>query len=287
MPDEPISTRRRRVVRSAVVRAVVSYTVLIAIAWCALFPLLWAVSGSLKSQTEVTEPGLLPSHPQWSNYAEVFRLMPFWRMLGNTVLYAGCVTAGQVFFCSLAGYAFARLQFRGRELLFVLYLGTLMVPLTVTVIPQFILMRTFGWTDTPWAMIVPGLFGTAFGTYLMRQFFRTLPTDLEEAAILDGCSPWQIYWRILLPHTTPALMVLAVLTWINVWNDFLWPLVMIQRRSIATVNLGLVWMQGQYVADWPVLMAASILMLLPLLLVYAVAQRALVRGVAMTGFGGR
>jgi multiple sugar transport system permease protein len=240
----------------------------------------------LKREAEVSEPTLFGSHPQWSNYGEVFRLMPFWRMFLNTVLYAGCITVGQVFFCSLAGYAFARLQFRGRDTLFILYLGTLMVPLTVTVIPQFILMRTFGWTDTPWAMIVPGLFGTAFGTYLMRQFFRTLPMDLEEAAILDGCSPWQIYWRILLPHTTPAIMVLAVLTWINVWNDFLWPLVMIQRNSIATLTLGLVRMQGQYVSRWPVLMAASMLILLPLVLIYAVAQRAFLRGVAVTGLGG-
>jgi multiple sugar transport system permease protein len=131
------------------------------------------------------------------------------------------------------------------------------------------------------------LFGTAFGTYLMRQFFLTLPTDLEEAATLDGCSPWQIYWRILLPHTKPALMVLAVLTWVNVWNDFLWPLVMIQRNSIATLTLGLVWLQGQYVSKWPVLMAASILILLPLVIVYAVAQRAFMRGIAVSGLGGR
>ena len=157
--------------------------------------------------------------------------MPFGRMFLNTVCYAGCVTAGQVFFCSLAGYAFARLPFTGRDTLFVAYLATLMVPLTVTVIPQFILMRIFGWTDTPWAMIVPGLFGSAFGTYLMRQFFRTLPAELEEAAILDGCTPWQIYWRVLLPHARPAVMVLAVLTWVNVWNDFLWPLIMIQRKA--------------------------------------------------------
>jgi hypothetical protein len=137
------------------------------------------------------------------------------------------------------------LEFRGRDTIFALYLATLMVPLTVTVIPQFILMRTFGWTDTPWAMIVPGLFGTAFGTYLMRQFFRTLPADLEKAAIIDGCSPWQIYWKILLPHTKPAVIVLAVLTWVSVWNDFLWPLVMIQRDSIATLNLGLVRLGGE------------------------------------------
>lgn len=263
------------------------YAGLAGVAACALFPILWALSGSLKRQAEISLPMLLPAHPQWSNYLEVFARMPFWRMFFNTVLYAGCVTVGQVFFCSLAGYAFARLPFTGRDTLFVLYLATLMVPLTVTVIPQFILMRVFGWTDTVWAMIIPGLFGGAFGTYLMRQFFATLPVDLEEAAILDGCSPWGVYWRILLPHAKPAVMVLAVLTWINVWNDFLWPLLMIQREEIATLTLGLVWMQGEYVAEWPVLMAASMLMLAPLILIYAVAQRAFVSGIAATGFGGR
>ncbi len=270
-----------------ITRLLGSYAALAAIAACASFPILWALTGSLKKQAEVSQPILLPAHPQWSNYADVFTRMPFARMFFNTVLYAGCVTAGQVFFCSLAGYAFARLPFTGRDTLFVGYLATLMVPLTVTVIPQFILMRVFGWTDTMWAMIVPGLFGSAFGTYLMRQFFLTLPVDLEEAAILDGCTPWQIYWRILLPHAKPAVMVLAVLTWVNVWNDFLWPLLMIQRKAIATLTLGLVWMQGQYVAEWPVLMAASMLILVPLVIIYAVAQRAFVSGIAVTGFGGR
>ena len=282
-----MASRAQGLIRRGVLRGVVLYAVLSAMAWCALFPILWALSGSLKKESEVGRPTLFPSNPQWSNYTEVLRLMPFWRLFLNTVFYAGCITAGQVFFCSLAGYAFARLQFRGRDTLFVLYLATLMVPLTVTVIPQFILMRVFGWTDTPWAMIVPGLFGTAFGTYLMRQFFLTLPKDLEAAAILDGCSPWQIYWRILLPNIKPAIMVLAVLTWVNVWNDFLWPLVIIQRDSIATLTLGLVRMEGQYVSRWPVLMAASILIMVPLVIIYAVAQRAFLRGIALTGFGGR
>jgi multiple sugar transport system permease protein len=276
----------RQVVKRNVIRGFAVYAALTAMAWCALFPILWALSGSLKKEAEVGQPLVFPSHPQWSNYADVFKLMPFWRMFLNTVVYAGCVTAGQVFFCSLAGYAFARLPFRGRDTLFVLYLGTLMIPLTVTVIPQFILMRIAGLTDTPWAMIVPGLFGSAFGTYLMRQFFQTIPAELEEAAILDGCSPWQIYWRILLPHARPAVMVLAVLTWVNVWNDFLWPLLMIHRSRFATLTLGLVRMQGEYVARWPVLMAASILILLPLLLVYVIAQRAFIRGIAVTGLGG-
>jgi len=282
-----MASRAQGLIKRGVLRGVVLYAVLSAMAWCALFPILWALSGSLKKESEVGRPTLFPSNPQWSNYTEVLRLMPFWRLFLNTVFYAGCITAGQVFFCSLAGYAFARLQFRGRDTLFVLYLATLMVPLTVTVIPQFILMRVFGWTDTPWAMIVPGLFGTAFGTYLMRQFFLTLPKDLEAAAILDGCSPWQIYWRILLPNIKPAIMVLAVLTWVNVWNDFLWPLVIIQRDSIATLTLGLVRMEGQYVSRWPVLMAASMLIMVPLVIIYAVAQRAFLRGIAATGLGGR
>lgn len=269
------------------VRAAALYCALIAMAWCALLPILWALSGSLKQQSEVATPALLPRDPQWSNYAAVFQVMPFGRMFGNTIVYAAGITAGQVFFCSLAGYAFARLRFRGRNVLFVAYLATLMVPLTVTVVPQFVLIRSLGWTDTPWALIVPGLFGNAFGTYLMRQFFRTLPAELEEAAVLDGCSPWQVYWRVLLPNAKPAVLVLAVLTWVNVWNDFLWPLVMIQRQEISTVTLGLVWMQGQYVSDWPVLMAASVLILLPLLLVYGLAQKAFVRGITMSGFGGR
>jgi len=275
-----------RALRPNVVRGVVLYATLTAIATCALFPILWAMSGSLKTAGEVTMPTLFPAHPQWSNYHDVFAVMPFWRMFFNSVLYAGCVSIGQVFFCSLAGYAFARLRFRGRDTLFVLYLGTLMVPLTVTVIPQFILMRIAGLTDTPWAMIVPGLFGSAFGTYLMRQFFRTLPDELEEAAILDGCSPWQIYWRILLPHAKPAVMVLAVLTWVNVWNDFLWPLLMIQRNSLATLTLGLVRLRGEYVARWPIIMAASMLIMVPLVILYAIAQRSFVRGIAVTGMSG-
>lgn len=268
-------------------RGLLLYLALIVMAWCALFPVLWAAAGSLKKEGEATSAALIPTHPQWSNYSKVFELMPFGRMLLNTVFYAGCVTAGQVLFCAMAGYAFARLPFRGRDVLFLAYLGTLMVPLTVTVIPQFLLMRAFGWVDSPLSMIVPGLFGSAFGTYLMRQFFRALPAELEEAAILDGCTIWQTFWRVLLPHTKPAVMVLAVLTWTTVWNDFLWPLVMIQRDSIATVNLGLVRMQGQYSAHWPLLMAASTLMLLPMLALYAVAQNAFIRGIATSGLGGR
>jgi multiple sugar transport system permease protein len=273
--------------RTLVLRGLAGYLVLSAMAACALLPVLWAVAGSLRREGDLESSSPIPTHPIWSHYRTVFSLIPLVRLFGNTMLYAAAVTAGQVLFCSMAGYAFARLHFRGRDTIFAAYLATLMVPLTVTLIPQFVLMRTFGWVDSIWAMIVPGLFGNAFGTYLMRQFFRTLPADLEEAAILDGCSFWQVYLRILLPHAKPAVMVLAVLTWITVWNDFLWPLVMIQRDQIATLTLGLVRMQGQYTTDWPLLMAAAVVAMLPLLLLYAFAQKFFVRGIAMTGLGGR
>ncbi|KIA61378.1 carbohydrate ABC transporter permease [Nocardia vulneris] len=281
------TAKYQRVIARRTLRGVLVYLALVVMAWCALLPILWALAGSLKPPGRITGTDLVPDDPQWSNYRLVFEFVPFERMFLNTILYAGLVTAGQVFFCSLAGYAFARLPFKGRDAIFLAYLGTLMVPLTVTVIPQFILMRTFGWVDSPLAMIVPGLFGSAFGTYLMRQFFLTLPAELEEAAILDGCSLWQTYWRVLLPHTTPAVLVLAVLTWVTVWNDFLWPLIMIQRDSISTLNLGLVWMQGQYTANWPVFMAASMMMLAPMLVVYALTQRAFVHGIATAGLAGR
>ena len=277
---------QRAIVRRTV-RGTAWYLALVLISWCAIGPILWALAASLKSEGEISDPNPLPTTARWSNYGEVFDLLPLGRMLANTAIYAGCVTAGQVLFCSLAGYAFARLRFPGRDVLFVAYLATLMVPLTITVIPQFLLMRAFGWVDTPWAMIVPGLFGSAFGTYLMRQFFRTLPEELEEAAILDGCTIWQTYWRILAPQARPAMMVLAVLTWITVWNDFLWPLVMIQRNDISTVTVGLVRLQGQYHTDWPLLMAAALIVLVPLLVVYLFAQKAFVRGIAQSGMGGR
>ncbi len=282
----PSSTVARAIARRTL-RGLGLYLLLIVIAWCAVGPILWAVAASLKTEGAISDPNPLPTAPHWSNYREVFALLPLGRMLANTALYAGCVTAGQVLFCSLAGYAFARLRFPGRDVLFIAYLATLMVPITVTVIPQFLLMRAFGWVDSPWSMIVPGLFGSAFGTYLMRQFFRTLPLELEEAAILDGCSIWQTYWRVLVPQARPAMTVLAVLTWITVWNDFLWPLVMIQRDEISTITLGLVRLQGQYHTNWPILMAAALIVLAPLLVVYLYAQKSFVRGIAQSGFGGR
>lgn len=279
------ASRLRRI--GPLARAGLTYVVLTLAALVAIGPFLWALSSSLKREGElfVVPPVLIPPDPQWSNYADVLDQIPLLRLALNTALYAGVVTIGQLIFCSLAGYAFARLTFVGRDKIFLAYLGTLMIPVTVTLIPQYILMRQLGWVNTPWAMTVPGFFGSAFGTYLMRQFFLTLPRDLEDAAIVDGATHWQIYRMVMLPLVRPALVVLGVLTWVTVWNDFLWPLIMIRDVDYATLTLGLVRLQSQYYTNWPLLMAAAVMVVAPLLLMYLFAQRAFVRGIATTGLG--
>lgn len=285
-PKRPAASRHLHA--GALLRPAVVYLVLTIAALIAVGPFLWALSSSLKREGElfVVPPVLIPPDPQWSHYADVFDQIPLLRLALNTALYAGVVTIGQLIFCSLAGYAFARLTFVGRDKIFLAYLATLMIPITVTLIPQYILMRQFGWVNTPWAMTVPGFFGSAFGTYLMRQFFLTLPRDLEDAAIVDGANRWQIYRLVMLPLVRPALVVLGVLTWVTVWNDFLWPLIMIRDLDISTLTLGLVHLQSQYYTNWPLLMAASVMAVAPLVLMYLFAQRAFVRGIATTGLGG-
>lgn len=280
--------RRRRTARWWLGR-VGAYAVLTILAAFAVAPFVWAVSTSLKAEGDLfsTPPSLWPSDPQWSHYAEVFDDIPFVRLLVNTVLYTAIVTAGQVAFCTIAGYAFARMRFRGRDGIFLAYLATLMVPITVTLIPQFMLMRWLGWVNTPMALTVPFLLGSAFGTYLMRQSFLVLPADLEEAAILDGASQWKVFSRVYVPLVRPAMTVLAVFTVVFVWNDFLWPLIVIQGDEYGTLTLGLVHLQGQYYTNWPVLMAAATMTAAPLIALYLIAQRAFVRGISMTGAGGQ
>ena len=281
------STRARRVAL-----ALVTYLLLIVVALFAIVPFYWMVSSSLKTAAETSTypPSLLPAVPQWHDYTDVFSAVPFLTFFRNTVLYAGLVTLGQLLFCSTAAFAFARLKFPGRNALFVLYLATLMIPLSVTLIPSFILMKWFGWLDTVWVMTIPGMLGSAFGTFLLRQFMLTIPRDLDEAATIDGAGLFRIYWRIILPLTRSALIVLAVLTIITVWNDFIWPLVMLSSNDVTTLTLGLsVFTTGgteEYV-NVPVGLAATTMTVAPLILIFFFAQRYFIRGIALTGFGGR
>ncbi len=268
------------------------YLLLALVAIIALIPFFWMVTTSLKTALESSTypPTLLPSVPQWHDYRDVFNAVPFLTFFRNTVVYSVLVTLGQLAFCSTAAFAFARLQFPGRNVLFLLYLATLMIPTSVTLVPSFILMKWFGWLDTVWVMTVPGMLGSAFGTFLLRQFMLTIPRELDEAAMIEGASYFRIYWQIILPLVRSPLVVLTVLTVMAVWNDFAWPLVMLNSNNVMTLTLGLaVFATGgtEEYTNIPLVMAAATMTVAPLILIFFVAQRYFIRGIALTGFGGR
>jgi multiple sugar transport system permease protein len=252
-----------------------------------IFPFVWMLSTSLKSLNDAITmpPQLVPSQFAWSNYTDIFQQVPFGRFFLNTVVMSVGRTVGQLMTCSLAGYAFARLRFPGKNVLFMLYLAGLMVPFQVIVVPEFILVKWMGWLDTFQALIVPGIF-SAFGTFLLRQFFLTLPASLEEAAILDGCGLFGVLWRIVLPLSKPALSALVIFTFLWSWNDFLWPLVATKSNDMQVLSVGLLTLQGQYTTNWPYLMAGAVIASLPMLVLYIALQKQFVQGIAMTGLKG-
>lgn len=268
-----------------------SYLILGVMSLISIFPFIWTISTSLKGQGQIFDwpPRLIPDPIVWNNYAKVFETLPFGRFFLNTIIYTGAVMLGQLLFCSLAGYAFARLRFPGRDLIFYLYLGTMMIPASVTLVPSFILMRWFGWVNTMWAMTIPGMLGSAFGTFLMRQFMLSLPSELDDAATVDGASKWRIYWQIILPLSKPAMAVLAVFTITTVWNDFLWPLVMLHDQNLYTLTLGLARFDAgmQSYTFWSGLMAAATMTIAPLIVIFVFAQRFFTEGISLTGMGGR
>jgi len=271
-------------------RKVASYIVMGLIALVTAAPFAWMVIASLHpSHGALPEPShLLPDRWHFENYPEALLNTgtPFLRFLWNTTLVAACVVLGQLALCSLAGYGFARLRFRGRDLLFTLFLATMMIPAQVTMIPAFLVVRAFGWLNTYWALIVPGI-SSAFGIFLMRQFFLTLPGELDDAAHLDGCSDFDIYWRIALPLSRPALATLAAFAFIATWTDFFWPLLVTNTTEMRTLEVGLSLFKDAFgVTNWPLQMAAAVLVLMPVLIVFLLTQRFFVRGIALTGLKG-
>jgi multiple sugar transport system permease protein len=271
------------------VRTSVSHVLLVIVALLFLVPLVYAVSTSLKPADEVftATPHLFGSKIQWSNYKDAFTYAPFGRYFLNSAFVAVAGTLVVVTASSLSAYAFARLKFRGRESLFVLFLGTLMVPQEVLIVPMYWLMQSLGWVDSYWALILPWAF-TAFGTFLLRQFFLTVPNELEEAARVDGCGPFGSFFRIMLPLARPALAVLTVFTFIGFWGSFLWPLIIVNSVDTkGTVPLGLAQFSGQAGTQWNLMMAASVLAMLPTVLLVILLQKHLVRGLLVTGLGGR
>lgn len=262
----------------------VSYILLSAIGIFMVAPFLWMLATSLKEPGAVFSypPKWIPSPARWKNYPDAWNAVPFGLFFVNSIIVAVCVTIGQVFTSSLAAYAFARLKFHGREKIFLAYLATMMIPFPVTMIPVFILITKLQLIDTLYALIIPGMF-TAYGTFMLRQFFLSIPKELEEAASIDGAGKWRIYWSIILPLSKPAIATLATFTFMGVWNDFMWPLIVIKSIEKKTLAIGLAAFQGLYTTDWTLLMAASVIVLLPILIVYIFNQKFFTKGIAMSG----
>jgi multiple sugar transport system permease protein len=263
------------------------HLVLLPVALVMVLPLVWMVITSLQTLNETRHypPTLVPSSVELGNYSDVLRRAPFARWFGNTLIVTVASVAGNLLFCSLAGYAFARIKFFGRDVVFILVLATLMVPFQVIIIPSFLIIRHLGLIDTLGSLILPNLAG-AFGIFLLRQFFRTLPIELEEAARIDGASRLGVLFKIVLPLSGPALATLAVITFMWTWNDFLWPLITIYSADNMTLQLGLSTFQGAHQTSANLLMAANVMSVLPVLVLFFVAQRYFIRGIATTGLKG-
>ena len=251
-----------------------------------LVPFLWMLTTALKPPRLVhVAPHIIPTRFEWRNFVEAWRADDFARFYLNSAIMAVGITAGQLLFSSLAGYAFARLRFPGRELLFWVVLATMMVPVYVTLIPSYLVVRGLGWLDSYPALIVPRLV-SAFGIFLMRQHYLTIPRDLEEAALLDGASRLRIWLGVFVPLSGPALATLGIFSFLFAWNDFLWPLIVTTSPEMRTVQLGLAMFSGKYGTEWTLLMAGAVTATIPALLAFALGQRWFVRGIAGTGVKG-
>ena len=279
----PAPGRRRSPLRAFVSQALLTLVLLFFLA-----PFLWALLTALKPADEVfsTPPKPIGTRIAWENFADAWNYLPFGRFMVNGVIVSVLGTLLVLVTSVLAAYAFARLSFRFRDRIFLLYLGTLMIPQEVLVVPMFILMQQLGWVNSYAALIVPWAF-TAFGTFLLRQFFLGIPQELEEAAMVDGAGRIRVLLRIIVPIARPAIAVLAVFTFINYWNSFLWPLIIVNTTDLATVPLGLNMFRGQQGNQWHLMMAASMISMLPSILMLLLLQRHLVRGIALSGLGGR
>lgn len=273
--------------RSVTVGRIVAYVLLVAAAAAILVPFLWMVSSSLKRNNEVfTVPvQWIPKSFQWHNFSDIWSQIPLGTYLKNTVFLSTVITLLQVLTGSFAAYGFAKVRFRGRDTLFVAYLATIALPWQAYMIPQYIMMQKAGLTDTYWSLILLQAFG-AFGVFLMRQYYLTIPDELCEAARVDGLSEYGIWARIILPLSKPALASLALLTFVNTWNDYMGPFIYLTSNDHWTIQLGLQSFVGQFDSDYAMMMTGSVLSVLPILVIFLVGQRYFIRGIATSGMKG-
>jgi multiple sugar transport system permease protein len=266
------------------------HALLIAVSIVFLVPFYWMVTSALKDNNQIFafEPTWWPNPVVWENFPTAINFpgFPYLRLLGNSIFYAGAVTIGTIFSCAAIAYGFARLRFPGRDLLFGITLATLMIPPIVTFIPTYILFAATGLNGTYAPLIIPRFLGDAFYIFMLRQFFKGIPADLSDAARIDGAGEFRIFWEIMLPLVRPALIVVAVFSILYTWHDFFGPLIYLQDPMSYPLSLGLYAFRSQRAMEWALIMTASVLTVLPLILVFLFTQRYFIRGVAMTGLKG-
>lgn len=266
---------------------IVLFLIMCFVALFMLVPFFWSFSTSVKTAGEVFEypPKWIPQSIHWENYSQVWEVAPFGQYLLNSTVVSVMVTILTLLTASLAAYAFARLKFRGRDFIFMLYLGTMMIPSQVTMIPNFIFIKLLGWTDTYTGLILPNVF-TALGVFLLRQFFMTIPKEYEDAAKIDGASRFHIYLHVILPLSIPALSTLTVFTFVFQWNNLMWPLIVVNKDIMKTLTLGLASFQGMYSTNWSLLMAAAVMGIIPSFAIFVLGQKYLIKGITFSGIKG-
>ncbi|WP_066192149.1 MULTISPECIES: carbohydrate ABC transporter permease [Gracilibacillus] len=250
-----------------------------------LVPFLWMVSTSLKPVTQIFTypPEFIPNPFQWSNYLEATEYIPFFSYLSNTAVITVFSTIGVIISCPLVAYSFAKLEWKGRNTMFIITIAVMMIPMQVTMIPLFLLFNKIGWVGTPLPLIVPAFFGVPFSIFLMRQFFMGLPNTLRDAAKIDGASEFRIYWQIMLPLAKPAVLAVGLFQFMNVWTDFIGPLLYLTDESQYTLSLGLQQFQSQKGTEWGLMMAVSTMMTLPIIVLFFFMQRTFIQGITFSG----
>lgn len=265
----------------------ITYLVLVLIAVIMLIPFIWMLSASIKPNQQVFAVPfkIIPKVPKWNNYSEIWKTIPLLKFIGNTTYLTIIVTLLQLLTSSFAAYAFAKLQFKHRNKLFLMYIATIAMPWQVYMVPQFIMMRQMGLNDKLLAMVCLQAF-SAFGVFMMKQFYEGIPDELCEAARIDGMSEYKIWWNIMLPLSKPALSTLTIFTFVSTWNDYLGPLIYLKSEAKKTIQLGLKMFIGQYSAEYGLIMAGSVITLIPVLIVFLILQKNFVEGIASTGLKG-
>jgi multiple sugar transport system permease protein len=258
------------------------YAILLVGGLAMVFPFVWMVVSSLKTAQEITSLALIPEHPTLDNYRRVFGTTQFVRWFINSLIIAGITTASVAFFDSLAGYTLAKFKFPGQQLVFIMILSTLMVPTEMLVIPWYLMSINLHWSNSYWGIMFPGVM-SAFGVFLMRQFFENVPNELLDAARIDGVSEFGLFWRIALPLVRPALAALCIFTFLGNWNAFLWPLIVTRTAEMRTLPVGIAFFSSEAGSAYELIMTAAALATIPVLVIFAIFQRQIIRGVALTG----